>query len=223
MKHFCFLAAIALSSTAVCLADLNEEGFEKYREGELLGQHEWRPQTPGEKGYANMRDLAEIRVDPDKGGRWLVWKAGFESPRQTRILKRFPQTAGTKVVVKLDVIPGNETVSGQFIFDQNRTGGTSLRFVKGTLRIAEFGDPKPKDTGVPFLPQAWNRLELQFDFETHSVRVFSEGRDAGAYALPPTLTGLNEINFFAGGADFETALDNLSIESVDAFSAPEAK
>jgi hypothetical protein len=224
MKLYGLICAVLVSGSAWSVAGLNEAGFDNYEAGELLGQQEWRPQGRGEgKSYSNMRDRASIKIDPETGNRWLVWNAGFDAGDQTRLVKRFPATTGTRAVARLDILPGHETVPGQFIFDFERTGGTSIRFIKGTLRVAEYGSPRPKDSGVAFFSPEWNRVELHFDFDAHILQAYLNGRNAGSYALPENMLGINELNFFAGGSNFETGLDNLSIEVVEAFPEPSQK
>ncbi len=213
--------ATLIANSPFIHAQLDEKGFQNYTEGDLLGQHGWQAQGREQgRPYTNMTGRVSIKVDPATGNRWVAWHEGFEPASQSRILKRFPATVGSKVVVKLDIRPGKATIPGQFIFDYERTGGTSIRFDRGTLRVANHESPRPVDSKVSFYADDWNHVELHFNFETYQLQAYLNGRNAGLYALPPNMNGINEFNFFGGGIDFETGLDNLSIELVETFTAP---
>lgn len=210
---------------AACFADLNEEGFESYQEGELQNQKGWSPQAPdGEQGeYVAAKERMEIRRDPVAKNQYLVWKAGFGGKDQTRVLKSFAPTTGSKVRISFRVKPGGEDLGGGFYFDQWKKGedwnGTivSLRFAQGTFHVLEIGTKNPTDTGIAFKTDDWNHMELRLDFEKHKMDIRSERQLVGVFDLPAEGCFVNQINFFGGGKTFETALDDLAIESVDKF------
>lgn len=217
----CLCCLILFGLGASCLADFDEGDFGGYSEGELLGQGGWLPQGLDERGiYTAQEGRAEIRRETDRKNLVLIWKSGFEGREQTRIIKRFPETRGNKAVVKFDFLPGNPSLGAQLVFDRGLPGGEALRFVKGTLRVANLESSQVVDTRMTFEPKDWNRLELQFDFSAHTVSVFLNGESTGSFPLSTALSGLNEIVFFAGGASFESAMADFSVQSVSSFTAP---
>lgn len=219
-------ALLFLSAPAVGWADLDEKGFEFYKEGELLDQDNWWPQgiaSATSPDYVNTPGRVEVTRDSQTKGQWIVWKAGFGGKNQTRLIKRSPATTGAKALVRFDFRPGSENLGGRLYFEHQAAGGTALQFINGTLHVLEAGQEAATDTGRKFQAADWNHFELRFDFEKHQVAVWLDGRSLGRYLLPPALTQLNQLNFFAGGETFASALDNLSIQSVEKFpGAPSA-
>lgn len=213
---------------AACFADLNEEGFESYQEGELQNQQRWSPEAMDGVRGENIaaKERMEIRRDPTTKKQYLVWKAGFGGEGQTRAVKTFPPTTGSKVKVAFDLIPGANDLGGRFYFDQKsgvQVHATALQFLQGTVRVLETGKKDATNTGIEFKPDVWNHFELRLDFEKHKVEVLADRKSLGSYELNPDATWLDQINFFAGGMAFETALDNLIIESVDVFEVQSPK
>lgn len=220
LKRVLSLSMIAGGMVATSFADLNEDEFKSYSEGELLGQEGWTSQGPSELGkYTNQGDRAEVRFDAERGRKWLVWKAGFATIVQTRLLKNFNKTTGSKVVVKFGFLPGSTTVGGKMYFNESGKGGVAIRFSKGSLHVDSSNSEKT-NTELAFSEDDWNNVELQFDFKAHQVTVFMNGKRSAALPLATDLTTLNQVNFFAGGESFESGLDDLSVQSVSEFTAP---
>jgi hypothetical protein len=127
--------------------------------------------------------------------------------------------ANARVLAVFDFKPGNENLPGRLFFNQEGVKGGSgsnvvaLKFAKGTLHVVENGVPQPVDTTIPFLAKDWNHFELRFDFSAHTVEIVLNKKSAGTFKLGPEFTRLNQLNFFGGGSDFESAMDNLSITS----------
>jgi hypothetical protein len=220
-KNILRKAVLALSiilGIATTRADFDESGFESLREGDLFGQAEWHPQgSDGSGRYSDAENRAEVRVDSSQG-KTLVWLAGFPATQQTRLVKSFRPVAGDNVLVKFDFMPGNATVGGRLIFDSgNGKDVVSVRFVKGSLQVSSGKDAEAVDTGLKFEKDDWNKVELQCSLKTHQMTVSLNGKKSDPIALPETLTQFQRVILFGGGIDFESLMDNLSIESVTSF------
>lgn len=215
-KAICALSIIL--GVATTRADFDESGFESLREGDLFGQAEWHPQgSDGSGRYSDAENRAEVRVEPSQG-KTLVWLAGFPPTQQTRLVKSFQSVVGENVLIKFDFMPGHATVGGRLIFDSgNGKDVVSVRFVKGTLQVTTGKDAEAVDTGLKFQADEWNKVELQCSLKTHQMTVSLDGKKSDPIALPETFTQFQRVILFGGGIDFESLMDNLSIEPVTLF------
>jgi hypothetical protein len=207
------LGMLLFAWASVARADLDEAQFQSYIEGDLCGQKNWS--SRGFDGHEDIeeRDRVLVKLD-DKTKKYNIeWREGYEGKNQTRLIKRFPDTVAPQVVVTFGFLPGDESMGGGLYFEQTDVGGVALQFRSGTIRVLEPGKREGTDTGIPFKPQEWNRFEARLDFEKHEVEVFLGGVSIGRYALPPSLTALNQLNLYAGGVGFASAMDDLRIES----------
>ncbi len=195
---FCFVRS--------CWADLDERGFEFYALGEIHGQQGWSKAFYGE---------VEVTQEAETGNRFVMFKNG-----SSRIVKRILATTSDKVVITLDFLPGSRDISGRLYFDQVRIGGVlALRFIEGGLHILEAGAdmsrPVPDtNTGIKFNVHDWNHFELKLDFQAHEYEVFMNKESVGTYEmLTSDVTRIDQLNFFGGGRDAISYLDNLRITS----------
>lgn len=223
IKRMAIVACVALLGVEV-YADLDEKGFEFYKEGEITGQGSWSPEGLNEAktGFDAKTGRVEIKKSDDKKNQWLEFKAGFTGVNQTRLLKGFPATTGKKAVVSFDFKPGAETLGGRMYFDQAGVGCTNLQFIKGTVNILEPGKADSTDTGVKFKADAFNHFDLFLDFEKKKVDIALDGVAIGKFDMPAKTTMLNFFNFYAGGNE-PSCLDNLVVSSVDEFPKLEPK
>ncbi len=211
--------ALLFGLITVVHADFDDE-FSNYTDGDLQGQQDWAAQgfDHGGQNYVNLSDRAEVRIDPDRKSKVIVWYAGHGGVDQTRIVKRFPATSGQKVEISFAFKPG-DTEAGKFSFEQTEGGARFLlRFIRGTVEYISPQSPVPIDTKAYLSIDNWNEFNLQLNFETHSIRFFLNGKLVGEYPLASGLTGLDQVNFFGGGTNFESALSDLKINSVSGFS-----
>jgi len=212
---------------AICMidsgwADLDEEEFLQYSTGDLGGQKAW------EVSVGDVRDNQGAQVVQNASGQQYVEFVGLteEGGSLTRILKKLPPTNGSLVVIKLDFTPGNETVNGRLFFEQSGINNlVALSFTGGTLRVLPFEDDATAtkmevDTEILFDPAKKNRLELWVSFDTHNCQVFLNGVSAGDFPIPPSVQGIDLVNFYGGGEGFVSRLENLSITSVSSFPTP---
>jgi|GEM_PF-6742996 len=220
--HMGALAAIGILGATLAFAgsaraDLDEEGFEGYTEGELLGQQGWMPQEASSGEFREARERMEVKAGGAPHGQTLVWIAGFGGKEQTRLVKRVPSTTGSKALVRFDFLPGSANIGGRLYFEQKDLGSVGVQFVNGMVHVLEADTAEATDTGVEFKTEDWNRFELRWDFEKHNVEVLLDGQSLGHFQIPDTMTGIDQLNFFAGGTAFSSAMDNLTIESVSDF------
>lgn len=217
LRNLIFIVAGTFFLASKSHANLNEEGFESYEVGELSNQSDWKPQAPNPDNpgsYIDEIDRVEIRQKSESDN-MLVWLAGFPADQQTRLLKSFPPVSGDKVIIRFDYLPGHTTVPGRLIFDSGDNNfNLSIRFLKGTLQIVTEGGASLSDTGLEFTADEWNKIELQCDFVSHQLTVVLNEKKVTSISLPEELLRFQRIILFGGGIDFESCMDNLSIEEV---------
>ena len=223
IKRLAIITCVVLFGVEV-FADLDEKGFEFYKEGELNGQGEWSTQglNDAKTGFEVKNGRVEVKKSEDKKNQWIEFKAGFAGKDQTRLIKRFSATSGQKAVVSFDFKPGAESLGGRLYFDHAGAGGTNLQFIGGTIFILEPGKADSTDTGVKFKIDSFNHIDLFLDFEKKKVDIALDGVAAGKFNLPEKMTLLNQVNLYAGGNE-PSCLDNLVISSVEEFPKLEAK
>lgn len=197
------------------LGDLDEQGFSSYDEGDLLKQQGWHPQSiGGGDRYADMAGRVLVVSDPETGGHYIEWIAGFSGREQTRIVKNFEPTTSPRVKIEFEFLPGAATVTGQFYFDKKGESALSLRFLKGEIHIMNAVSREMIPTGIQFQPDDWNLITLDLDFESSTIEIHLNGKSEKFEALPVGLFDLNRVNFFAGGVDFSSKLRSLKIQSI---------
>lgn len=216
LQRLALIGLVLIVGHNCCLADLNENGFEAYNEGESVG-FGWRAQffSEADDGYIEATDRIRVKRDAATGNQTIVWNAGVGGKQQTRTLKEFAPTTALKAVVSFNFKPGSETLERGLGFEQAGVCGISLSFTGGTLRITE--DKAPTDTGIEFKAENWNHIRLLMDFEKHTVEVWLNHASAGIFQLPVEFTALNQLNFSCGGVTFESEIDDLVVESVEEF------
>lgn len=200
-------------------ADLDEQGFEVYNLGELLNQDRWTPQQEGSGTFEVAPERMEVRLGEGDRGQTIVWIEGFGGKDQTRVVKTIQPTTSNKVLVRFEFLPGGTSLGGRLYFEQKDLGSVGVEFSEGTIRVNEPGNQTSTDTHADFQPESWNRFELRWDFEKHNVEVLLDGQSLGNFQIPDTMTAIDQLNFFAGGTAFSSAMDNLTIESVSDFPA----
>lgn len=108
------------------LADLDEDGFEDYREGFLQGQKNWFVDRMENGKFVDAREYVCVVRDAQKNGQCVEWKEGFGGAGRVRAVKHFPDTIKSKVLIILDYLPGNDDLGAlnfQQIDDAATQGG----------------------------------------------------------------------------------------------------
>lgn len=202
------------------IADLIEDRFANYEEGELLDQQDWVTEGYFQEAreYGKTMERGEIRMDSEKGTKVLVWKPGFAGVERSRFLKKFPQTFENKVEVSLEFRLG-EGNSAVFYFEQVNVAVFALHFAYGRLSLLHPDSQEQMPvTQLDF--REWHHFVCRFDFDKRTVDIFVDNEHLGEHPISDALSGFNRVNFFAGGESDEPALADLSIKSVQEFKQP---
>lgn len=214
-----FLALAAMTVGVAHLhADLDENQFKRYTHGDLHEQEDWFTQGVAQEGagYSDMLDRGEVRRDPNGVGKLLVWLAGHSGFEQSRFIKKFPPTTGDKCQVEFEIKPG-ASEAGQIFLDQQGVGALTIRFVRGGIGLLDASGEVTEQILDRIEWDEWVKVKLNVDFEKHVVEFFVNQRSIGTYPISEALTSFDQLNIFGGGAEFETQLRDLKIDSVSRF------
>jgi hypothetical protein len=212
--------AVLLASAAMhgLHADLDEDRFRQYSDGDLLEQDDWLTQGVEQEGagYVNLVGRGEVRPTKEGGGKMLVWLAGHGGFEQTRFVKKFPATDKSKCQVEFEIKPG-EAEAGQLFLDQQNVGAVTLRFVRGGIGLLDPSGELTAQIVDQIKWKDWVLVKLNVDFKEHAFELFIDENSVGTFPISENITAFDQVNIFGGGTGFETQLKDLKIQSVSKF------